>query len=485
MGYVYTGYKRSLSITVTKTINGVASAGYPKTYPTATDEANGYFTYNGTNYAIPPNGMTEEAFAQLDTTAYNSLLAAFQLYVLSLEPGLNFTTHALNSPTVYDAATCPPGPVATTTTTTGTTTTSTTGSSTTTTTQTALPAGRLWIVGGNYISTSVDGGENFALNYTAATMLLGISFLNEDLGIATGVGDAGKNGCIYMTFNKGVAWADAVAMLPAIASSKTFYSITHELSDYAYVGSTLSTFMLYDREGMTWSDISKGTTHVSYDMFAHTDSNVLSLTSVTGSADYILRTTDSGANWAEPATAPQDKTLNGFDFYSNVGIAVSGRNATTNKMYKSTDSGASWTDVSPFCATAVGTNNMQAVSFASANDVFVVGCNQAATEGKVWKSEDEGLSWTDITDNLPDVPAKLNCVRFYDAFYGWVGSDTGYVYYTTNGGTSWTKVDGQVSNNGITDIMFIADDVATTTSTTPQATTTTTTPAGTTTTTTP
>lgn len=131
MSYVLTGYKRSLSVTVTKTVNGITQAGYPKTYPTATDIANGYFTYNAVQYSIPPNGMTETAFARLTDVQYQSLLNSFKLYVMSLESGLNFNTQSLNSPEVYDATTCVPGTAADTTTT---STTSTTTETTTTTT---------------------------------------------------------------------------------------------------------------------------------------------------------------------------------------------------------------------------------------------------------------------------------------------------------------------------------------------------------------
>ena len=109
MAYVFTGYKRSLSVEVTKTINGVPQAGYPKTYPTATDIANGYFTYNSVQYPIPPNGMAEQDFAQLEPVQYNNLLNVFKLYVMSQEPNINFNTQAVNSPEVYDIDSCPVG----------------------------------------------------------------------------------------------------------------------------------------------------------------------------------------------------------------------------------------------------------------------------------------------------------------------------------------------------------------------------------------
>jgi hypothetical protein len=115
MAYVYTGYKRSLSVSVTKKINNITQSGYPKTYPTALDIANGYFTYNAVQYDIP----TDDELAKLDTATYNALLAAFEAYVESIETGLDFNTDTLVDPVVADEDTCPSGtPEVTTTTTT-------------------------------------------------------------------------------------------------------------------------------------------------------------------------------------------------------------------------------------------------------------------------------------------------------------------------------------------------------------------------------
>lgn len=115
MGYVFTGYKRSLSVSITKKINNITQSGYPKTYPTALDIANGYFTYDAVNYDIP----TDDELAKMDTATYNALLAAFEAYVESIETGLDFNTDTLVDPVVSDEDVCPPGtPEVTTTTTT-------------------------------------------------------------------------------------------------------------------------------------------------------------------------------------------------------------------------------------------------------------------------------------------------------------------------------------------------------------------------------
>lgn len=125
MAYVKTGFLRSFSVEVTKKINGIVQAGYPKTYPTAVDVANGYFTYSGSQYTIP----TANELAMMDSSTYQNLLAMLKLYVVSLEPGLNWeTATVITAAEYYDPVACVPGE--------GTTTTTTTTTSPTTTTTT-------------------------------------------------------------------------------------------------------------------------------------------------------------------------------------------------------------------------------------------------------------------------------------------------------------------------------------------------------------
>ena len=103
MAYVYTGTKRSLTFTLTKTVSGVNQVGYPKTY-------DGRLAFPG--YAA----ITDTEAAQLSESQYNARLAAFQTYVESIEAGFDSSTDMSNASTATDLATCPP-PVTTTTTT--------------------------------------------------------------------------------------------------------------------------------------------------------------------------------------------------------------------------------------------------------------------------------------------------------------------------------------------------------------------------------
>jgi hypothetical protein len=118
MADIYSGYKRSLKCYVSKKLNGVEDVGYPKSYPTATDIANGYFTYNAIQYDIP----TPTELSSMSQAAYDSLLATFKLYVESIESGASFTTDVIVDATLYDPSGCAVEIPTTTSTTTTTTT---------------------------------------------------------------------------------------------------------------------------------------------------------------------------------------------------------------------------------------------------------------------------------------------------------------------------------------------------------------------------
>lgn len=75
-----TGYQRSLTLIITKTVNGVAATGYPKTY----NGRNG-FSHNGNTYPA----ITGTQLAQMTAEDYEQRLADFKGYVQGLEYGLD------------------------------------------------------------------------------------------------------------------------------------------------------------------------------------------------------------------------------------------------------------------------------------------------------------------------------------------------------------------------------------------------------------
>lgn len=83
MGYILTGYARSLTVKVTKTVNGVIASGYPKYYDGKTDS--GFLAY----YAPTYSSISEDEMAKLSLVDFNARLADLIAWVEILEPGLD------------------------------------------------------------------------------------------------------------------------------------------------------------------------------------------------------------------------------------------------------------------------------------------------------------------------------------------------------------------------------------------------------------
>jgi hypothetical protein len=74
--------------------------------------------------------------------------------------------------------------------------------------------------------------------------------------------------------------------------------------------------------------------------------------------------------------------------------------------------------------------------------------------GHVWRTINGGLTWTDISANLPNVPAYSMAIDpTHNKIY--VGTDVG-VYVTANGGASWVRFGSGLPNVPVVDMQFNA-----------------------------
>jgi hypothetical protein len=98
------GLKRSLKVTVNKTVNGVPEVGYPKSYNGMTASST-WTGWTGTVYT----SLTDNQLAQLSDAVYNARLTDFKAWVTSQESGINFNTQVLpTAPAILeDLTVCP------------------------------------------------------------------------------------------------------------------------------------------------------------------------------------------------------------------------------------------------------------------------------------------------------------------------------------------------------------------------------------------
>jgi len=156
----------------------------------------------------------------------------------------------------------------------------------------------------------------------------------------------------------------------------------------------------------------------------------------------LMRTTNAGANWmvysnyfgTYTAFLGQGKNIYGADFYGNTGIAA----GTQGWIARTTNGGVSWDSI----GSSAGTTALWNASFGDANNVYIGG-----NSGLVLKSVNGGLNWT--TAGSPSGNANRTIFAL-DANTVFAGSLNGIIYKSTNGGSSWSPI----STGSTTSIIF-------------------------------
>ena len=110
-------------------------------------------------------------------------------------------------------------------------------------------------------------------------------------------------------------------------------------------------------------------------------------------------------------------------------------------VWKSTNQGTSWTKIS-----SISAGQLQSLAVAPSNSNYIY----AASSNKIYKTIDGGVTWTNITTGLPSQAITYIAVNGKDPNRVWV-SLSGYygldkVYKTINGGSSWTNITYDLPN---------------------------------------
>lgn len=127
---------------------------------------------------------------------------------------------------------------------------------------------------------------------------------------------------------------------------------------------------------------------------------------------------------------------------------------TNGRVQVTTNNGTSWnlrnTGLPNLYATRIAIkNNSPATAFVTFSGY---------TNGsKVYKTTDYGVSWTNISGNLPNIP--VNCIFIHpdNENYLYIGTDLG-VFATTNGGTNWVQEVNGMANVPVLDLDYRSSD---------------------------
>ncbi len=138
----------------------------------------------------------------------------------------------------------------------------------------------------------------------------------------------------------------------------------------------------------------------------------------------------------------------------------------SNKLYRSDDRAVSWTAISPDLTGNPAQQNLTygtitAISVSPLDDqIIYVGTDV----GLVQLSTDGGNTWNVVSDALPDrwvtsiTADPEDSQTAYVTFSGFrYGADIGHVFKTENGGMDWTDLTGNFPDIPINDLVVIAD----------------------------
>jgi photosystem II stability/assembly factor-like uncharacterized protein len=304
--------------------------------------------------------------------------------------------------------------------------------------------------------------------------------------VTSGTLYSGNDGGIYKSTNGGVNWTSLNVGLEITQ----FYSGATSSTGDTYYGGTQDNGHLKFTSGTTWSMVFGGDGGYSA---------VDQTTPSTAYEEYVYlemsKTITSGASWFPAITGLTDATSSALCLFiapfamnpENSDVLIAGSNkvwitsngaatwtassgelsagakvsavtvvepastylgfagTTDGKIFKCTslDPAAgldTWTEISP-----AGNNGAwvrRIVPKPTDNDILIAcysGYNISAPlmSKHVWSSTNGGTTWTDISNDLPNIPVHSAIFDPVDASIYYIGTETG-IYRTTNSGTNWT-----------------------------------------------
>lgn len=309
---------------------------------------------------------------------------------------------------------------------------------------------KLWAACENGLYTSTDRGLTWsAAQLTGAVSLRGVSFFDDQLGLAVGYGEE-----IFRTTDGGATWSRVRSGLhDDWLKCASFFDATHAIA-VGFGGTVLTS----SDAGLTW------TKHTPYRQTYFFSAPAIGASAwVVGTRGLVFKSDDFGNTWARQ-TAGYSASFLGLTFPSATrGYAV----GELGGILVTDDGGKTWRvslgQHDPYALAnnmrGVLGNSLRGVHFPTASDGWAVGDAVVDTSGSViapaviLHTSNGGASWQ---LQASGVTASLKAVRFSSVSNGWAVGSGGVILHTVDGGATWTLQSG-LGGQTLTDVVALSD----------------------------
>ncbi|HKR06485.1 MAG TPA: T9SS type A sorting domain-containing protein [Bacteroidia bacterium] len=205
-----------------------------------------------------------------------------------------------------------------------------------------------------------------------------------------------------------------------------------------------------NNSGLNWSQVNSGTSAADQwrmPMVMHPNDNQTLLSS---NDDFMYKTINGGATWQTMATTG---SIGCFEYDKINPDLIYASELFGGTVYRTVNGGNIWFQL----ANSPGFPVTDLAADPQNTGVVYASVGSFATQDQVFKSVNSGITWTNISANLPAVPAITLTVDPWDNLTLYAGTDLG-VWVTQDGGISWTPFNNGLPAVVVEDIHFYKPD---------------------------
>ena len=160
-------------------------------------------------------------------------------------------------------------------------------------------------------------------------------------------------------------------------------------------------------------------------------------------SEKVSRSIDGGESWQQVSTNFPAVQTQALAVVPNGGPLFAGTDQ--NKVFRSVDGGVTWTAF----AAGLSVNGIHDLLIVPPNDIFA-----ATYGGKIYKSEWDGTSWTNLACNGLD-DSFCQALGLDDAGRLWAATVQSGTYVSSDGGLNWTPARAGIGLRDVTDLLFL------------------------------